>query len=191
MTEHTVSAWVESLISQYGAIGILAGTALEGDVAAITGGVLVHRGLLPFWTIAAAVATGGFLTDQFFYWLGRRYHARAGLATLARHPRVAWLASRLSRNLVLFALVFRFIPGMRTIGPLSLATLGMQPVAYATCTGLSAIAWSTTMVAIGVYAGRGVEQVFGRVEHVEVVLLVPLLAILVVGLAVYLWRRSA
>lgn len=42
--------------------GVLAGAALEGETAVLTGGVLAHQGLLPLAGAMAAGAIGSFLS---------------------------------------------------------------------------------------------------------------------------------
>ena len=184
-----MSAWIESVVAQYGAIAVFAGTALEGETVAVTGGLLAHRGLLAFWPVAVAAAAGGYLSDLVIYWAGSRYRDAPRVRRMLAHPRVSGPVARLSRNLVLFALVFRFIPGMRTAGPLTLAALNFGAVPYAVLTGVSAAVWGVTGVALGYYLGHAIELAFGRLARVEHVLILALLVAVPVGALVHLLRR--
>ena len=186
-----MSAWIESVVAQYGTIAVFAGTALEGETAAITGGILAHRGLLAFWPVAVAAAAGGYVSDLVIYWVGSRYRDAPRVRRALEHPRVSGPVARLSRNLVLFALVFRFIPGMRTAGPLTLAALGFGAVPYAVCTGLAAAVWGVTGAALGYYLGHAIELAFGRLARVEHFLILALIVAVPLGAALHLWRRRA
>jgi membrane protein DedA with SNARE-associated domain len=184
-----MSAWIENLVTQYGTIAVFAGTAIEGETVAITGGLLAHRGLLQFWPVAAAAALGGYVSDLVIYFVGSRYRDAPRVQGLIGHPRLSGLVARLSRNLVLFALVFRFIPGLRTAGPLTLAAMGFPPLAYALCTAVSSAAWGTTGAALGYFLGRTIERVFGQLARVEHDLVIVLAVALPLAGAVHLLRR--
>ena len=50
---------LETIIARYGLFAVFAGAALEGETAALIGGLLAHESLLPPAGVAAA-ATAGF-----------------------------------------------------------------------------------------------------------------------------------
>jgi membrane protein DedA with SNARE-associated domain len=184
------SGWLETFIESYGTAAVFLGTAVEGEGAAILGGAMAHRGHLPFWPIVLAAAAGGYLADLVIYALGRRYRGGRRVRKVLEHDKVARVIERLSRNLLLFALVFRFIPGMRTAGPLSLAAAGMRPLPYAACTGVAALCWGCLGVTFGYYLGHAVEHFFGEIERIEHAMIGPAIAALLIGTSIYLWRRN-
>lgn len=185
-----MSEWLEAFIETYGIAAVMAGTALEGEGAAIFGGAMAHRGHLPFWPLALAAAAGGYLADLVIYGVGRRYRDGARVRKVLEHEKVARVVGRLSRNLVIFALLFRFIPGMRTAGPLSLAAAGMAPGPYAFCTGIAALLWGFTGVGMGYYLGHTIELIFGELKRIEHAMIGPAIVAAVIAGAILIWRRA-
>ena len=92
--------------------------------------------------------------------------------------------------MVLFALAFRFIPGMRTAGPVALATLGMQPFQYGLLTVLSSLAWGVTSVMLGYFMGHCIEAIFGEFDRIEHALIAPAIVAVLLGGAIFIWRRQ-
>jgi membrane protein DedA with SNARE-associated domain len=185
-----MSAWLESIVETYGTLAVFLGTTLEGEAVAIAGGVMAHREHLSLWAVAIAAAAGGYLSDIVIYAVGRRYRGSPRVQQALAHERIAALVARLSVNLVFFALVFRFIPGMRTAGPVALATLGMPPVQYGLLTGAAALVWGVTGVMLGFFMGHTIEVIFGELHRIEHALIGPAIVAILLAGGVYLWRRQ-
>ena len=187
-----MSAWLESVVESYGMMAVFVGTSLEGEAIAIAGGVMAHREHLSFLPVALAAAGGAYLSDLVIYGLGRRYRDSPRVQRILKHRKVSAIVAKLSLNLVLFALVFRFIPGMRTAGPVSLATLGMPPMQYGLLTGAAALVWGVTGVMLGYFMGHSIEVLFGELEHIEHALIGPAAVVVVLSIFSYLfwWRRQ-
>jgi membrane protein DedA with SNARE-associated domain len=184
-----VSGSLESLVEAYGTVAVFVGTVLEGEAIAIAGGVMAHREHLSFWPIAFAAAAGGYLSDLLIYGFGRRYRDAPRLRGALENPKVAALVAKLSLNIVLFALVFRFIPGMRTAGPVALAALGMPPLHYGVLTGLAALVWGVTGVMLGYFLGNSIESIFGELHRIEHALIAPTIVAVLIFAGIFLWRR--
>ena len=58
---------LNALIAQFGLIALFLGCFLEGESAAITGGVLAHGGFLPLWQVVIAIAAGWSASAVFRY----------------------------------------------------------------------------------------------------------------------------
>lgn len=185
-----MSGWLETMVETYGTMAVFLGTTLEGEAVAIAGGVMAHREHLSFWPVALAAAGGGYLSDLVIYGLGQKYKDSPRLQSALENEKVAALVAKLSLNLVLFALIFRFIPGMRTAGPVALATLGMPPFQYCLFTGLSALAWGVTGVMLGFFLGHSIERLFGELHRIEHALIIPAVVGLLVGCLIFVWRRQ-
>lgn len=185
-----MSGWLESLVETYGTIAVFVGTTLEGEAVAIAGGVMAHREHLSFWPVALAAAAGGYLSDLAIYGIGLKYKDSDRLRRSLENQNVARLVAKLSLNVVLFALVFRFIPGMRTAGPVALAAVGMPPIQYGIFTGLAALVWGITGVMLGYFLGNSIETVFGELHRIEHALIAPAIVAVLLGSAVLFWRRQ-
>jgi membrane protein DedA with SNARE-associated domain len=184
-----VSGWLDQFLGNYGIYATFLGTAAEGEAVAVTSGVLAHEGHLAYGAVLAAAALGAFVSDVGLYGIGRRYrdssHVRRALAS----PGVQRVTKVLAQNQVIYALTFRFLPGMKTAGAMTLAALGMRPVPFAVCAAISAVAWSATFVSLGYFLGNVVTRAFGDLERVEHALIAPLAAGVAFWIAVWLRRR--
>src|SRR5215467_8105120 len=100
---------LESLIGRYGYLAILVGTFLEGETILVLGGFAAHRGLLELPGVMLSGFIGSLLSDQIFFYLGRRH----GSAWLARRPKwragVERVRPIINRHATLLNLVFRFL----------------------------------------------------------------------------------
>jgi membrane protein DedA with SNARE-associated domain len=184
---------LESLVARWGYAAILAGTFLEGETVLLAGGAMAHRGLLSLpWVIACALVAS-FAGDQMWFFLGRRYGARA----LERRPAWAAPAERvrgwLDRFGTGFVLAFRFIYGIRVLTPVLLGASGYPAARFAPLNALGAALWSGTVAGVGWGLGEGLTRLLGRAGKVEERVLVALGAGVVVALSIRHWtnRRAA
>ncbi len=179
---------IEQTIEQYGLLAIYLGCALEGDTVAITGGVLAHRGLLPFWPVVIAVIAGGFTTDTITYWTGRRFRDHPRVLRAVSHPMSQRLTAIFLSRPLLLACVFRFIPGARTVAPVMLATAtDLRGLPYTIATFVAASIWGVLLVSVGRELGEFLARVFGNFTRTEIVLSVAA-AVLGVALLRTIWR---
>ncbi len=80
----------------------------------------------------------------------------------------------------------RFIAGARIVaGPLA-GVLRMHWKTFALFNFLGALTWVTVIASLGYIFGSQLDRLLATVKHVELALLILLL----IGLAVYLWRRK-
>ena len=181
-----------SLISNFGLLAVFGTAAVEGDAAVVTAGVLVQRGLLPLWPVIFAGMAGGWFSDLLIYYLARRYR---------RHPRTirAVEAARKWRFFNMFvaypmllALAIRFMPGVRTAGPVALATAtDITPFRYGVLTAIAAFLWSVILVLLGQQAGHIITRLFEGFDVPEYLVIgIPVVIVLVLTVfALRKWRR--
>jgi membrane protein DedA with SNARE-associated domain len=175
---------LEYLISQYGALAILIGAGIEGETVVFLGGVLAHRHLLPYWTAALAAATGSFLADQLFFFIGRYASQWPRVQTLLARPGLARVTGLLERYPTGFILAFRFIYGIRTISPLAIGASKVPAGKFVILNAVAALIWGFGITAIGYLFGQGAEQLLGHLElhrHLLVAIGAALAAVAVLG----------
>jgi membrane protein DedA with SNARE-associated domain len=175
---------LEPLIARYGLFALLLGAGLEGETVAMIGGALAHRGTLPWPGVA-----GSFLADQALFALGRWRRDGALAARLRARPAFARALARLARRPLPFAFGFRFVPGMRTVGPLAIGASGLAPLRFLAINAAAAAIWAGAFVSAGYWLGHGVEALFGRIEPVERLLAPALGAAILAALGIALARR--
>src|SRR5690348_9687180 len=106
---------VASLIQTYGYGAIAAGTFLEGETVLLAAGAAAARGYLWLPMIIAVAAFFGFLGDQIFFLLGRRYGRDLVAHFPSLQPKVARISALLERHDAPLILAIRFLYGLRTV----------------------------------------------------------------------------
>lgn len=182
---------IEQLIAQYGPPAVFAGGFFEGETSAVLGGLMAHRlqgaGLASGPGMALMVALGAWSADQMWFLLSRHAPDRGVVQRLRAKAAASRAAGFVDRHRMVLALTYRFVPGLRMIGPVLLAQTGMRwPVFLAINTGVVAV-WASLFTAIGYHFGLAAEHVLGRLHpHHWTGLLV---AVAVAGVAGHLILR--
>jgi membrane protein DedA with SNARE-associated domain len=185
-----LSGWLENFVQTYGVFATFVGTAAEGETVAITSGVMAHEGYMSYPKVVAAAILGACVSDLAFYWMGRSYREARYVRAVLGHEKVLRVTSVLSKNLVAYALTFRFVPGMKVAGAMAIATLGMRPATFALCAAISATVWGALFVSLGYFLGNLVTRLFGDLERIEHALIAPVAVGLALAGATWLWRRK-
>jgi len=166
---------LSAFIASYGVVAVFLGCAVEGETSAFVGGVMAHRGLLGWGEMALAAGLGSLLSDQVMFWSGRRMRDRQWVRRLLDRPAAGRVHGILHDHPKLFVVGFRFIPGMRMIGPLTMGASGIAPALFVPINLITALFWGAAITTVGYHFGRAVEALFGRLH------LLPLTALAVAG----------
>jgi membrane protein DedA with SNARE-associated domain len=147
---------------------------LEGETIVFLAGLAAHHGYLWFPAVIAVAVIGGFISDQFFFFVGRRYANRVftrfpGLAR--RVPRVQALLRRWD---VLAILLVRFLYGLRIAAPIVIGSSGIPPLRLALFDFIGAVLWASVVASLGYFAGQAVQRLAGRLDASAVLLLLAL-----------------
>lgn len=117
---------------------------------------------------------GGFIGDQFFFFVGRRY----GNRVFARFPALAARAPRIQALLrrwdALAILIVRFLYGLRIAAPIVIGSSGIPLWRIALFDFMGAVLWALVVASIGYFAGQAVQQLVGRLDASVVLLLLAL-----------------
>lgn len=176
---------IRGFIDNYGYLAVFIGTILEGDTVLMLAGFAAHRGYLTLAWVVGAAAFGGFLGDQFWYWLGRtRWPALA-----ARFPSLGPAAEKVHRLLDRYDLWIiigiRFMYGLRIAGPMVIGTSRVSPLRFAAFNFLGALLWASLIGGLGYAFGEAIEIMLQDAKHYERAAVV---AIVGVGLAIWVYR---
>jgi membrane protein DedA with SNARE-associated domain len=173
-------------VQQYGYPVVFVGSVLEGETVLTLAGLAAHRGYLSLQWVIAIAALGGFLGDQLYFALGRRYGARL----LDRYPRLALPMSRatsiLERHNAWLIIAMRFMYGLRTAGPLAVGMSRIGWLQFAALNALGAVLWAPLFVGAGYLLGDVLERLLGDLKAIEHWLFAGLV---VVGVALWLAGR--
>lgn len=173
-------------IARYGYPAVFFGTMLEGETVLVLAGFAAHRGHLDLSVVIACAFFGTLLSDQLYFYLGRRH----GAAWLARRPgwreRVNRVRGVVQRNQTKLTLSFRFMYGIRTVVPFALGLSDVSRARFTALNATSAALWAAAFGALGWALGQALEQALGKLERYELELF---LGLALVGLAWSLLRR--
>jgi len=180
---------IASLIQTYGYGIVLVGTLLEGETVLALAGFAAHRGYLQLPFVIVTATVGGFLGDQGYFLLGRRFGNRLSRRYAMLEPGTRRVTQLLDQHNLLVILSLRFLYGLRTVGPMAIGMSTVPWQRFLVLNLLGAMLWSTAFASLGYAFGNLVEALLGEVQKVEKWIFS---AILLVGIAValsYHWRR--
>ncbi len=177
---------LETLLQNYGYIAVFLGTILEGETILILAGFASHRGYLDFPIVCAVAFLGGFLGDQFYFYLGKQ----KGQKMLARRPewqdRVEKVNFYLRKYQVWLLLGFRFFYGTRTMVPFALGMSDIRVGRFVLFNAISGMVWAVLIAGAGYFFGSAIEAVFGDIRRYEEYIMGGLV---LAGLTIWLIRR--
>jgi membrane protein DedA with SNARE-associated domain len=178
---------LDDLISHYGLIALFVGCFFEGETVAIAGGVMAHRHLLVLWQVIAVVVSAAFLADLTAFTIGRRFSNSAVVRRILARPVLMRVMAQVEEHPRKLASLFRFIPGMRILGPVALAQSPLPAAVFALHAAVSAVVWGVMSTVLGHAIAEVLVRVVGEEKHK----LLPIAAALVVvGVVAHLaWRR--
>lgn len=186
-----MAAELAPLIAKYGYTATFVGTLLEGETFLILSGVAAHRGYLDLSLLYGLGALGAFLTDIFFFAMGRVL----GPALLKRFPSLASsiarahaLVERLPNSAVISV---RFLYGMRSVGPAVIGAGRMTWSRFVVLDALAACLWSTCWVSAGYVLGEAIAPLLPAFTPVGRVFGGLLAVALLVSAVLYIRRRRS
>jgi membrane protein DedA with SNARE-associated domain len=180
---------MDDLVARFGYLAVFVGSFLEGETILAFGRLAAQQGYVSFVAVIGVGAAGGFLGDQLFFFIGRRY----GNRVLARFPAMAAKAPRVralvQRWDVAAVILIRFIYGLRIAGPIVIGSCGIPAWRLALLNLVGALVWAPLVAGAGWLAGQALEQWIGHLRHAEIVLLMAAVLAVTVGWLLAQWRH--
>ncbi|QFU07997.1 Inner membrane protein YohD [Rhodobacteraceae bacterium THAF1] len=153
---------IDALLQEHGLWFVTLGTFIEGDAVALGAGVLEHRGVFRFWPVVAAAALGGFCADMMVYTIGRLGNRTRFVRRILSDRRTQGIQRRVFARPYVLAFASRFIPGSRTVIPVSIgAANAISAPAYAGLMALACTCWALVLIGVGHEIGNLMNAVFG------------------------------
>lgn len=161
-------------LQTYGLLIIFLGVLLEGEVTIIIAGILIQRATLPLVETLLVAIVAAFISDQFWFQLGRRYGQRFlkkfPSSSKHRHKIQPWIQNK-SDYIVPGG---RFIYGTRIIGYVLLGMHNYSTKRFMLIDSFVAISWCLLGVALGYFLGTGADTLLGEIKYTEKLLLLIL-----------------
>jgi membrane protein DedA with SNARE-associated domain len=178
------------IIRQYGYLAVFAGAFLEGESILVMAGFAAQRGYLRIeWVILLALVAG-FLGDQLFFHIGRRY----GDVLLQRFPalraRAYHVDQLLHRYHWLLIPGIRFMYGLRLVGPV---VFGMGRVAagrFFWLNLLGAAIWAPLIAGAGYLFGEALHLLLDDLQRYELLALALIAAFFACAWTWHRWRAK-
>ncbi|WP_132958103.1 DedA family protein [Rhizobium sp. BK251] len=177
---------LEELIAHYGAWAVFFGAAIEGETAAFLGGILAHRQLLSYPAVAVAAVLGSFVADQACFFAGRHAAHLKFVQRLIAGAAATRVKELLERHPTGFILAFRFIYGIRTIGPIAIGLSNVSALKFACLNAAAATVWGVAFTAAGYLFGNAVEMLFGHLSvhrHLAIGIAIAVVAVVILATA--------
>ena len=169
-----------------------AGVPVPGETILLAAGFFAAQGHFHLWMVIAVAAFGAMLGDNAGYAVGHR----VGRAALERYGRYILLTRKRLRKLdkffarhgdktILFA---RFVTGVRVFAALFAGAARMPWRKFVVYNMAGAILWAVAITLLGFFFGQSWELLHRWIGRVG---LIVGLAVLLVVLLLYVWRRWA
>ncbi|HYC46201.1 MAG TPA: DedA family protein [Burkholderiales bacterium] len=174
-----------AVIQQYGYAVVFAGALVEGETVLALAGVAARRGYLDLGWVIAIAAFAGFIGDQLYFMLGRRF----GPTLLLRFPRLSAAVERadaiIERHETALILGVRFMYGLRVAGPLAFGAGPTRWWRFAVLNFISAMVWAPLFTGAGYVLADALEGMLGDLESIEHLVFI---AVAVAGCAFWLMK---
>ena len=177
-------------LAHFGYMTIFLGTLLEGETVVIAAGFFAHKGMLSLDLVILAAFLGSTTSDQSLFFLSRNQ----GWKLLHKRPKtedkVKHLMQRLHNHphwLLAFALLFRFIYGIRNIAPIALGLSTLPTSRFIAANVVGALVWAILFSYAGFSFSAAITRFGPQVHYAELALLGAVCA-LVAG--VWWWRKG-
>jgi membrane protein DedA with SNARE-associated domain len=172
---------LEELLANYGYLAIFVITFLEGESIVILAGIFAAQGIMSLEYIIACATVGGFLGDQMYYTIGRRW----GKKLLDKKPglrkRIEWAFKLVRKCETCFILSYRYLYGVRNIAPFVVAMSGVSRRRFVVLNLIATFIWAVSFAGGGYIFGHVLEEWLGEFKDYVIYTLVGL----AVGFALY------
>ncbi len=158
---------LSQLLSDYGYYAVFFLGLLEGETILLLGAYAVQQGYLSLWPLIAWGAAAAFITDQFYFFLGRR----KGVQVIERHPKMHARFKRafafVQRWPVSTVLLMRFAWGLRILLPVALGMTKMRAAVYIPLSAVASVAWAALVCWAGVAISEAAHAFIGSLRPYE------------------------
>jgi membrane protein DedA with SNARE-associated domain len=179
---------LSQFLQNYGYLAVFVAGLFEGETMLMLGAFAVHQGYLSLVPLIACGAAAAFLTDQFYFHLGRR----KGAELLANRPKLRAHIERIngfvSRHPIATIFVMRFAWGLRIAMPATLGMGRMPALLYAGLSAIAGVVWATVVSLFGVRLTAWVHSWVGHLRPYEHDLIATALVITLVVALIRQWR---
>jgi membrane protein DedA with SNARE-associated domain len=179
---------IESFVIQFGYPALMLGVLLEGETVLVVAAFLAHRGYLNLGLVILIGFIFTFMSDEFFFWIGRTRGNKFLEQRPGWKPNVDKAKSLLARQSTLIFLGFRFMYGLRAVMPFVIGMSGFSPKRFAILNFVGALLWTSLFGMAGYLFGHTMEVIFKDISKYEIWIILGI--ILIAGFIIWLQRHT-
>ena len=176
----------EMMVTQFGYPALVIGMMIEGEAMLVFGAFMSRHGYLSLPLVILIGFIVAFISDQFFFWIGRTRGREFLENRPSWKPHVEKAKSLLGRNTTLLFLGVRFMYGLRTVMPFVFGMSKLYPKKFALLDFIGAFIWALTFGLAGNLLGQFAGMIFEDVKEHELVIV---LGIILIGTGALLYYR--
>ena len=143
------------LIDQYGTLGILIVTTVEGEFGPLIGGSLAHLGKLNLLSLLLVCWIGATVSTTAFFAIGRSQRDGKLVHRVTEKRAFALALKWIDRHPHLFCFVYRFIYGLRIVGPVTISLSHVRWQTFVLINIIASLLWAVLGLAVGWFVGPG------------------------------------
>ena len=149
------------LIEHYGTLGILIVTTIEGEFGPLIGGAMARLGKLNLMTLLLACWVGATLSTTTFFAIGRSQRDGRLVHKVTDKRAFALAIKWIDRHPRLFCFFYRFVYGLRIVGPVAISQSSVRWQTFAAINLFSSLLWAILGLAVGWFVGPGAARMVG------------------------------
>ncbi|BAP58721.1 DedA family protein [Candidatus Tachikawaea gelatinosa] len=183
MKQFTLNFNINTFIIQYGYLALFIGSLIEGETIILIGGIAVNQGLLNFYGSVIVVIIGGFIGDQFLFWIGRIYGDKIFKKFNQYNYYIIKLHNLIHKYPNLIVIGVRFMYGLRIIGPIIIGNSYLRSIKFMILNVIGTSIWATFCITIGYFSGAIIVPWIYKFNHsLKIVFLISIFTILFIFL---------
>lgn len=184
ISDEQLIAW----LAEYGYIILFVWSLMEGEMGLIIAGMMAHKGEMDIGLSIIIAAIGGFLGDQFYFYIGRynKNYIYKKFKTQRRKFAMAHLLLKRYGWPVIF--IQRYLYGLRAIIPMSIGVTRYSAKMFAIINFISAIIWATTGILLAYIFG---EPIWRAVKWIKDHYYIAIPIAITIGGSIYLYLHYA
>jgi membrane protein DedA with SNARE-associated domain len=179
---------IELFITRFGYPALMLGLLLEGETVLVIAAFLANRGYLNLGLVILIGFLLTFLSDEFFFWIGRTRGNKFLEGRPGWKPKVDKAKALLARHSILIFLGFRFMYGLRTVMPFVIGMSGFSPKRFAFLNFIGVLLWTSLFGMAGYLFGQTMQIIFRDIRHYEIWIILGI--VIVGGLIVWFQRHN-
>ena len=178
---------IEAFVARWGLGAVGAGAGIEGETAAVLGGLFAGQGYWPLWGAVLAAAVGSFAVDQSCFHLGRGARENRWVTKLRRTKGYQRALAAFEKHPIGFIFAFRFLYGLRTVSPLAIGTSKIRTRTFVAANAAAALVWATFFSTIGYLFGQAFTRWVGELKPYLPWVIGAAIVVVLIGIAIRRW----